>query len=80
METVGTFSQPFFEWLLRSTLQASIVVCLILLIQAALRNRLTARWHYALWMILVVRMALPWAPQSRFSIYNLAAWQRQSVG
>jgi len=78
METLYSYVQPFFEWLLRSTVQAGIVVCLILLIQGSLRNRLTARWHYALWLILVVRMVLPWAPQSRFSIYNLAAWEAGS--
>ncbi len=78
METLSTYAQPFFEWLLRSTLQASVVICLILLIQAALRNKLTARWHYSLWLILVVRMVLPWAPQSRFSIYNFSAWLTES--
>ena len=78
METLYTHAQPFFEWLLRSTVQAGVVICLILLIQAALRNRLTARWHYALWLILVARMVLPWAPQSRFSIYNLTAWQTET--
>ena len=78
METLSTYAQPFFEWLLRSTVQAGMVICLILLIQAVLRNRLTARWHYALWLILVVRMVLPWAPQSRFSIYNLTVWQTKS--
>ncbi|MBN2317153.1 MAG: PD40 domain-containing protein [Sedimentisphaerales bacterium] len=78
METLSTYTQPFFEWLLRSTVQAGIVICLIFLIQAVLRNRLTARWHYALWLILVVRMVLPWAPQSRFSIYNLAPWQTET--
>ena len=29
MGTLGVYVQPFFQWLLRSTLQASLVVCLI---------------------------------------------------
>jgi beta-lactamase regulating signal transducer with metallopeptidase domain/Tol biopolymer transport system component len=78
METLSTYAQPFFSWLLRTTIQASVVICLILLIQAAFRKRFTARWQYALWLILVVRMILPWAPQSRISIYNYATWQRKS--
>jgi len=78
MEPFSIYTQSFFDWLLRSTIQASIVICLILLIQAALRNKLTARWHYAFWLILVVRMVLPWAPQSRFSIYNFVVWQIES--
>ena len=63
--------QPFFDWLLRTTLQASLLICLILLFQVVLRSRLGARWHYCLWLLLLIRMAMPWAPQSRLSIFNL---------
>jgi beta-lactamase regulating signal transducer with metallopeptidase domain/Tol biopolymer transport system component len=69
--------QPFFQWLVRSTFQAGLIVCLILLLQALFRNRLGVRWHHALWLILVIRMVLPWAPQSRWSVFNLVAgWDR----
>ena len=71
---IGSFNthlQPLFEWLLRTTLQASLLICLILLIQAVLGKRLAARWRYCLWLVLFVRMALPWAPQSHISIFNL---------
>ena len=63
----------FFSWLLQSTAQASIVICIILILQWLLRNKLNARWHYGLWLLLLVRMLLPWAPQSPTSIFNL--WQ-----
>jgi bla regulator protein BlaR1 len=59
------------EWLLKATLQGSVLVCLILLTKVMLRDRLPARWHYCLWLVLLVRLILPWAPQSRLSIYNL---------
>ncbi|MFC1603638.1 M56 family metallopeptidase [Planctomycetota bacterium] len=78
MESLSTSLQPFFDWLSRSTIRAGMVICLILLIQRVLRGRLTVRWHYVLWLILVVRMVLPFAPQSRFSIFNLITWQNQS--
>jgi len=71
METLNTQLQPFFEWLLRATLQASLMVCLILLLQRILRSKLGIRWHYGLWMLLLVRMSLPWAPQSKASLFNL---------
>ncbi len=81
--------QPFFEWLLRTTLQASLLICLILLFQVVLRSRLGARWHYCLWLLLLIRMAMPWAPQSRLSVFNLipqslpqrqTEYARQEVG
>ncbi len=71
MNALGTNLSPFFAWLLKATLQGSLLVCLILLIKLVLRNRLPARWHYVLWLVLLVRLSLPWAPQSRLSVYNL---------
>ena len=59
-----------FDWLLGATFQAAILVLLILVLQAALWRRLEARWHCALWLILAVRLALPWAPSSRLSLFN----------
>jgi beta-lactamase regulating signal transducer with metallopeptidase domain/WD40 repeat protein len=72
--------QPFFQWLLRSTVQAGLIVCLILLLQAVFRNKLGVRWHHALWLILVIRMVLPWTPQSRLSVFNVVAWWDQPHG
>jgi len=81
MESLNVQLQPFVEWLLRTTVQASILICVILLLQRILRNRLGIRWHYGLWLLLLVRMSLPWAPQSRASMFNLiprSAYQQQS--
>ena len=61
----------FFGWVLRSTVQVSVLVCLIVIIKAVLRDRLRARWHYCLWILLLVRMLMPWAPESRMSVFNL---------
>ena len=71
MESLSIQFQPFFDWLLRTTLQASLLICLILLLQTILRNRLGVRWHYCLWLLLLVRMAMPWMPESRVSLFNL---------
>jgi len=71
MESLSVQVQPFVAWLLRSTLQASMLIGLILLVQIALRSKLGPRWSHALWLVLLVRMVLPWAPQSRASIFNL---------
>ncbi len=71
MESLSVQVQPFVAWLLRSTLQASMLIGLILLVQITLRGKLGPRWSHALWLILLIRMVLPWAPQSRVSIFNL---------
>jgi len=71
METFCEQLSFFFGWVLRSTAQISVLVCLILIIKAVLQNRLQARWHYCLWIVLLVRMLMPWAPESRMSVFNL---------
>ena len=71
MEAFGINVSPLFQWLLKTTIQGSILICLILLIKSVLRYKLLIRWHYCLWLLLLVRLAMPWTPQSRISIFNL---------
>jgi len=79
MEGMMTFVQPFFDWLMQTTLIASVVICLILLTQKMLGGKLGPRWCHALWLVLLIRMILPWAPSSRMSLFNLVpSWDRQT--
>jgi beta-lactamase regulating signal transducer with metallopeptidase domain/Tol biopolymer transport system component len=71
MEGIMAFIQLFFDWLLQTTLIGSVVICLILVIQKMLGGRLGPRWCHALWLVLLMRMILPWAPSSRLSLVNL---------
>ncbi|MHC4072140.1 MAG: M56 family metallopeptidase [Planctomycetota bacterium] len=76
MESLSMQLVPVFDWLLRTTLQAGLLFCLIMLVQLILRGRLPIRWHYCLWLLLLVRMASPWLPESKISIFN---WVPQSI-
>ena len=58
-------------WLARGTLHATLVAALVLLVRALLLRRMPPRLLSLLWMILLARMVLPWAPGSAFSIHNL---------
>ena len=60
-----------FKLVTATTIQASILICLIFVLKAILRGRLEARWQYWLWIILLVRMVMPWGPASNFSVFNL---------
>ena len=64
---------PFFEWLLRASWQAALLAVLVVIVQWSLRGRLSARWRYALWTLVLIRLLLPALPASRASLYNLAA-------
>ena len=58
-------------WLLDSTVQASVLICLILVVKGLLGKRLPVGWHYCVWLLLVARIVMPWAPPSRISLFNL---------
>jgi len=70
MESFNMQLMSVFDWLLRTTLQAALLFCLIMVIKLIVRGRLPIRWHYCLWLLLLIRMASPWLPESRISIFN----------
>ena len=71
MEAFNTQLMRFFDWLLWASLQGTVLIVMIVLIQKILRRRLPAHWHYLLWMLLLIRLAIPWLPESKMSIFNL---------
>ncbi|MFE1627374.1 M56 family metallopeptidase [Brevibacillus reuszeri] len=70
IETLHYFLTHSFSWVLSNSLQASILVILILLCKLAGKKHLTARWHYAVWFLLMMKLAIPWSPDSSISLYN----------
>src|SRR5664279_2787159 len=68
--------QAFFEtyhlpWLLKASCQAAVLILLVLAVQWAFGRRLSPRWRYGLWLLVVVRLALPWTMPSSVSVFNL---------
>lgn len=63
------------EWLFKSSLKASILIVLILIIQFLFRRKMSARWQYALWFLLIIRLILPFEIESRISLFNLVPSQ-----
>ena len=68
--------QAFFEtyhlpWLLKASCQAAVLILLVLAVQRAFGRQLSPRWRYGLWLLVVVRLALPWTMPSSVSVFNL---------
>jgi beta-lactamase regulating signal transducer with metallopeptidase domain len=60
-----------FGWLLRCSVYAGVLVCLVLVVKTVVRGKLPAKWHYLLWLVVVARMVMPWTLQSTASVLNL---------
>jgi beta-lactamase regulating signal transducer with metallopeptidase domain len=69
---VESFLQPFLQWLGRSSWQAVLVVGIVLALRKVAGPILGPRWRHALWTLVLLRVALPVAPQSPFSAMRLA--------
>jgi len=71
MASVDMYLYPFLAWLIHTTWQASLLIGMVLLIQRLAGHWLGVRGRHCLWFVVLVRMALPWMPQSGMSLYNL---------
>ncbi|TKH47056.1 transcriptional regulator, partial [Bacillus cereus] len=76
---INVYLPHFFDWLIETSIMASILVVLILCIKVLFRNKLTPRWQYMLWMILIIRLVLPWSPDSSYSIYSVLTYKNDDA-
>ncbi|MED0997598.1 M56 family metallopeptidase [Bacillus mobilis] len=72
---LNIYLPSFFDWMIETSIMASILVGLILCIKVLFRNKLTPRWQYMLWIILIIRLVLPWSPDSSYSIYSVLTYK-----
>jgi bla regulator protein BlaR1 len=56
----------------RSSWQAAVLAAIVLGVQWVARDRLSARWRYNLWLLVLLRLIVPVTPPSPVSVFNLA--------
>lgn len=56
--------------ILETSIYASILGISILLVKFILKDKISGKWSYMLWMLLVVKLIMPFGPESSFSIFN----------
>ena len=60
-----------FKWVLYSTALASLLSLIILFFKLVLKDKLGVRWHYAIWLIVIIRLLMPYGLQSSISVFNI---------
>lgn len=60
-----------FKEVLSLSISASVLVVLILVSKALFKNKLTAQWHHYIWFLLILRLLVPYAPESSLSALNI---------
>lgn len=71
MQPLAEAAGWLFGWLLRNSAHAAILAGVICVLQRTICRRLPPRWRYGLWLVVLVRLLLPVAPESRLSLFNL---------
>ncbi len=59
------------SWLFDLSTYISILICLIIFIKAVSRGKMPAWWTHGLWLLLIIRMIIPWDIATPLSIFNL---------
>ena len=59
-----------FEFIIKATIYGSISGILIWVTQILLKENLRPKWSYLLWSVLIVKLIIPFGPESNFSIFN----------
>ena len=68
-------SSPFFSvyrFLIQTTIYLSVTALFIILFKLIFKNRIRAKWHFLIWIILLIRLAVPILPSSPVSVFNAA--------
>ncbi len=66
-----------FNAMLSVSLKASVIGVFILVLRSILKDKMSLKFKYALWLVLILRLLLPITPQSKFSIYNFTQFDNQ---
>ncbi len=62
--------EGIFKIIITTSFYASIVGLIIILIKHMLSNRLNPKWHFLIWSVLLVKLIVPFGPESPFSLFN----------
>ncbi|QAA34427.1 M56 family metallopeptidase [Clostridium manihotivorum] len=63
--------EVLFKIILSLSFMGSIVAISIMLVKRIFKTKLKANWHYLIWFLLIVRLLMPYAPESKFSVFNI---------
>ncbi|MBI6875305.1 M56 and phosphodiester glycosidase domain-containing protein [Clostridium aciditolerans] len=59
-----------FNWIVVSSIAASILIGVILIVKLIVKDTLSPNWQYLIWLILLIRLLMPSLPSSSMSIFN----------
>lgn len=59
-----------FRLVLMTSLYSSIVGIITIMLKLILKNKLNPKWHYAIWVVFILKLLIPYGPKSSLSLFN----------
>ena len=72
-------AQPLWFWIVQGAVFTTATALLIIVFKLIFKNRISAKWHFLVWGILLIRLVFPVLPSAPFSVFNFAKMDEQSV-
>ncbi|SKC40134.1 extracellular solute-binding protein [Maledivibacter halophilus] len=68
-----------FYTILTMSFMGSITALVILFFKKIFKKRISPNWHYLIWIILLIRLIIPYAPESSLSIFNFFTHYNEEI-
>ena len=62
--------EAIFRLVLTTSLYASVAGIIIVILKAILKDRINPQWHYIIWIVLLLKLLVPFGPESALSLFN----------
>ena len=72
-------AQPLWFWIVQGAVFTTATALLIIVFKLIFKNRISAKWHFLVWAILLIRLVFPVLPSTPLSVFNFAKMDEQSV-
>ncbi len=72
-------AQPLWFWIVQGAVFTTATALLIIIFKLIFKNRISAKWRFLVWAILLIRLVFPVLPSAPFSVFNFAKMDEQSV-
>ncbi len=63
---------PIYSFLIHTTVYVTITAVFIILFKLIFKNKLKAKYHFLIWLVLLIRLLVPVLPTSPVSVFNSA--------
>lgn len=63
--------EGIFNTVLMTSFYATIVGMAVILLKGILKNKLNPQWHYLIWVVLILKLLIPFGPESAVSLFNI---------